>query len=131
MINLQMQGHAVVLGSSGWKDLVQPEALQNRCACCGDSLHLSDEEVLADFLVLDSREAYVEGWLQEEIVQAKRTIMDGLQLALIRWKDGVESLVVFPAGDGVPSADVLMAAYWNGYSTDHVSRYLDAELGSP
>ena len=63
-----------------------------------DHIDAAPDEVLAEFEVLDPLEAEVDGWLLEQIAQTVRTIMQGTELVLIRWKDGTESLVVLRAG---------------------------------
>jgi hypothetical protein len=124
MINLQTGHSAVVVGHDGWKDLirgVRPE----RCVCCGDCLYLSDDEILGDFVLLAPQEAMVNSKVRKQVAETERATRSGERLALIRWKDDTESLVVFPAGDLAPSPEILIAAYWNGYSTEYVSSYLD------
>ena len=113
MINLQMQGYTAVLGSSRWAEQVRPEVLRQRCICCGDRLCLSSREIESDFDVLEPLEADLDGWLLQQIEQLDQSMLEGTQLALIRWKDHTESLVVLNAGDLVPAPQVLADAYWN------------------
>jgi len=123
MINLQTEQHAMVVGLGSSKDCVQQELRQQRCVCCNEPLYLCDDEILTDFVVLDPRSAQVNTWLLVQIARAQ-PILSGQQIALIRWKDETESLVVFPVGDAVPTQVMLMAAYGSGYAVEKGAIFL-------
>ncbi|MBK7742772.1 MAG: hypothetical protein IPI40_03360 [Betaproteobacteria bacterium] len=88
-----------------------------------DATILSDDEMATDFVLLPVQERVLNEPLLELIAQVRATVESGQRLALIRWKDDIESLVAFPVENPFPSPEVLRVAYCRGFETQCLERH--------
>jgi len=128
VINLETAAFSIVLVDADWKEQTRREGML--AAMIVQEYPLSDDEAVTAYEVLHPREARVEGPLKEQLSRAEPKIESGQHLALIRWSDGTESLVGFPAANIAPSSELLQSAYRNGYAARCLSQSLAARKES-
>jgi hypothetical protein len=125
MINLETSHFAAILGTEMLKRRIPDIVAVAFAAHRGP---LSDEEAATEFTMLDPVEASVEDPLRTLLSKLTST-NKGLsqRVALIRWKDGTESLVGFNADDMLPPTRVLQSAYHHGFGVGQLKASLASD----
>jgi hypothetical protein len=125
MINLETPQFSIIIGA----DELKRQAPKNATAAALiiSSYPLSDDEAATRFTMLTPADASVDEELHDRLSKMPLRVDElGLRMALVRWKDGTESLVGFPIEDMVPPPALLKSAYRNGYAAGRLQALVTA-----